>query len=84
MINELTQIVANHIWNSVKDCLPEDKEDPEGHVFCLVIDRSIGMVVRPYSQYHKCWDGEDADDYYCDSTNGNITHWMNLPPGPSL
>jgi hypothetical protein len=68
-------------WISVKDRLPE--KDGDSQIFCLVWDTYEGhAVVRPYNEYHKCWDGEDADDFYTDATEGNITHWMPLPSKP--
>ena len=73
-------------WISVKDRLPEngEKGNPkDDHIYCLVVDKTMGVVVRPYSQYHNCWDLEDGDDYYCDAVDGKITHWMTLPCPPT-
>jgi hypothetical protein len=68
-------------WISVKDRLPY--KDGDSQIFCLVWDTYEGQaVVRPYNEYHKCWDDEDADDFYTDATEGNITHWQPLPPKP--
>jgi hypothetical protein len=68
-------------WISVKDRLPY--KDGDSQIFCLVWDTYEGQaVVRPYNEYHKCWDGEDADDFYTDATEGNITHWQPLPHKP--
>ena len=67
-------------WISVQDGLPKDNGN--SHIFCLVNDRYNGLVVRPYNEFHKCWDGEDADDYYTDAVGGKITHWMPLPEPP--
>ncbi len=67
-------------WVSVHLELP--KQEGDNHIYCLVNDKHSGIVVRPYNQYHNCWDGEDADDYYTDAVGGNITHWMALPKGP--
>ena len=69
-------------WIPVSERLPENKEDPEGSIYCLVVDLYYGVIVRPYQQYHKCWYGEDDDDYYCDAIGSSITHWMPLPEVP--
>jgi hypothetical protein len=68
-------------WVSVEDRLPY--KDGNSEIFCLVWDTYEGhAIVRPYNEYHKCWDGEDADDFYTDATDGNISHWMPLPSTP--
>lgn len=68
------------IWIKVEDELPS--KDGNSSIYCLVADTCNGVVVRPYNEYHKCWDGEDGDDYYCDAIGGKITHWMPLPAFP--
>ena len=69
-------------WISVKDRLPY--EDGDSQIMCLVFDDyENDILVRPYNEYHKCWDTEDRDDYYTDAINGYITHWMELPMPPS-
>ena len=67
-------------WIKVEDRLPNSEE--QNSIFVLVYDIYHGVVVRPYNQAHDCWDDEDADDYYCDSVGGKITHWMELPKAP--
>jgi hypothetical protein len=67
-------------WISVKDRLPY--KDGDSQIFCIVWDTREGIAVLPYNEYHKCWDGEDADDFYTDATEGNITHWQPLPQPP--
>lgn len=67
-------------WISVNDRLPH--KDGSSSIFVLVFNIFIGVVVRPYNEYHNCWDDEDADDYYCDAVGGKITHWMPLPESP--
>ena len=67
-------------WINVKDGLP--MKDGKSSIYCLVNSEYDGIVVRPYNEYHKCWDTEDADDYYCDAVGGKITHWMPLPNPP--
>ena len=67
-------------WIKVEDKLPY--KDGNSSIFVLVYDTYNSIVVRPYNEYHKCWDDEDADDYYCDAIGGKITHWMELPPKP--
>jgi hypothetical protein len=62
-------------WISVEDRLPEEEE----RYLVYGID---GITVRGFSEYHKCWDTEDQDDYFCDAIGGRITHWMPLPPQP--
>jgi hypothetical protein len=57
-------------------------KDGKSSIYCLVNSEYDGIVVRPYNEYHKCWDTEDADDYYCDAVGGKITHWMPLPNPP--
>lgn len=63
-------------WINVIDELPK----VDG--MYLVFDMYNGIVVRPFNQYHNCWDYEDGDDYYCDAIGGKITHWMPLPDKP--
>lgn len=67
-------------WVSVEERLPEAEDDIAIH--CLVWVKNWGVTVRCYNKYHKCWDDEDGDDYYCDAVNGKITHWQPLPPAP--
>jgi hypothetical protein len=60
---------------------------PEGKakwvsVYCLVVDKDWGIVIRPFSNLHNCWNMEDDDDYYTDAVGGKITHWMPLPDYP--
>ena len=78
IINEWTE---NKVWFSCEEALPVGDEN---HVYCLVRHTIWGLVVRPYSQRHKCWDGEDGDDYETDAVGGKITHWRYLPDGPKL
>lgn len=67
-------------WIKVTDELPFI--DGSSSIYCLVVDTYNGIVVRPYNEYHKCWDSEDGDDFYTDSVGGKITHWMPLPEPP--
>ena len=69
-------------WISVKDRLPY--KNGSSDIKCLVYDMYWGIIVRPYNEYHHCWDTEDGDDYYCHPTNGKITHWMQLPNEPEI
>lgn len=66
-------------WICVKDRLPE--KDGRSDIYCLVSSK-YGIVVRPYSEYHKCWNDEENDDYCCDAAGGIITHWQPLPEEP--
>lgn len=59
-------------WISVNDRLPESK-DGDNSIYCLVYSRYDGIIVRPYNQYHKCWDDEDADDHYSEAVDGLVT-----------
>ncbi|MDX5586530.1 MAG: DUF551 domain-containing protein [Aureibaculum sp.] len=68
-------------WISVNDELP--KEDGNSSIFCLVVCKGYGVVVRPYNEYHNVWDDEDSDDYFTDAVGGKITHWMPLPEAPN-
>lgn len=67
-------------WVKVEDRLPE--KDGSSSIFCLAYDTYDGIVVRPYNEYYKCWDQEDAGDYYCPAVGGKITHWQKLPEKP--
>ncbi len=67
-------------WINVKDRLP--RKDGKSSIYCLVNSEYDGIVMRPYNEYHQCWDTEDADDYYCDAIGGKITHWTPLPNPP--
>jgi len=67
-------------WISVKDRLPE--KNGKSSIFCLVNTVYDGIVVRPFNEFHHCWDDEESDDYYSDSINGLVTHWMPLPQPP--
>lgn len=69
-------------WISVKDRLPKN-EDGSNSIYCLVVTKYDGIVVRPFNQYHVCWDLEDGDDFYTDAKDGKITHWMLLPKPPT-
>ena len=60
-------------WISVEDRLPQKDE------YCLVYGKSIGVLIRPFNEFHQCWDDEDADDYFTDAKGGKITHWQLLP-----
>jgi len=68
-------------WISVEDRLPENDKKNDS-IYVLVNDTYWGIVVRPYDQYHLCWNTEDDDDYYCDAKGGKVTHWMPLPLSP--
>lgn len=70
----------NNDWISVKDELP--RKDGDSTIYCIVFDVHDGVVVRPFNEYHQCWDREDGDDYYSDAIGGRITHWMPLPEPP--
>lgn len=68
-------------WIPVSERLPE--LDGNSQIMCIVYDKYYSeILVRPYNEYHKCWDDEDKDDYYTKAVGGNITHWMPLPPKP--
>lgn len=60
-------------WIKCSDKLPY--KDNNSSIYCLV-------VVRPYNEYHKCWNLEDGDDHYTTAIGGRITHWMPLPLPP--
>lgn len=79
LVNTGVLCVANQ-WISVKERLPE--KNGNSSIYCLVFSISDGIVVRPYNEYHKCWDDEDSDDNYTDAVNGLVTHWMPLPEPP--
>tara|TARA_R110001632_G_scaffold109066_4_gene219200 strand:+ start:927 stop:1145 length:219 start_codon:yes stop_codon:yes gene_type:complete len=68
-------------WISVKDELPSN-DNKNNSIFCLVVSNYDGIVVRPFNQYHVCWDLEDGDDHYTEAKGGKITHWMPLPKPP--
>jgi len=78
--SENERLKAEREWISVEQRLPE--LDGNSQIKCIVLDTYNGIVVRPYNEYHKCWDDEDCDDFYCPATGGNITHWMPLPQPP--
>jgi hypothetical protein len=67
-------------WIKVSDRLP--KNDGNSSIYCIVFDKNIGVIVRPYNEYHECWDDEDGDDFYTEAIGGKITHWMELPKEP--
>jgi len=73
-------VILKMKWIKVEDELPH--KDGNSSIYCLVYDIYDGVVVRPYNEYHKCWDDEDGDDYYTDAVGGKITHWMTLPEKP--
>lgn len=77
---QIADKMVSERWINVKDGLP--MKDGKSSIYCLVNSEYDGIVVRPYNEYHKCWDTEDADDYYCDAVGGKITHWMPLPNPP--
>ena len=77
---KIAEKMVSERWINVEDRLPE--KDGKSSIYCLVNSEHDGIVVRPYNEYHKCWDDEDADDYYCDAIGGKITHWMPLPNPP--
>lgn len=68
-------------WIKVEDRLPE--KDGNSSIYCIVYSNYDGVVVRPYNEYHKCWDLEDGDDHYCEAVGGKITHWMPIPEAPN-
>ena len=68
-------------WIKVSDRLPE--KDGDSQIYCLVYMPKFGIAVHPYNEYHKCWDDEDADDYFTDAVGGKITHWKQLPTPPN-
>ena len=69
-------------WINVKDELPKN-DKLRGSIYCLVYNKYHNEIcVRPYDQYHKCWNTEDNDDYLTDGIGGQITHWMPLPDNP--
>ncbi len=41
------------------------------------------VIIRVWNDYHRCWDDEDGDDYFCDPNE--ISHWMpfELPKPPT-
>ena len=67
-------------WIKVEDKLPY--KDGNSSITCLVCDKWNSVYVRVYNEYYKCWDDEDADDYYTDAIVGIITHWRELPEPP--
>lgn len=67
-------------WVSVEDRLPY--RDGESSIYCLVMAKGYDIIVRPYNEYHKCWDEEDGDDHFTKDVGGLITHWQPLPPPP--
>jgi hypothetical protein len=68
-------------WISVDEKLPF--KDGDSQIMCLVYDKwHKEILVRPYNEYHKCWDNEDKDDFYTKQVGGKITHWMELPSKP--
>jgi hypothetical protein len=67
-------------WISVEDGLPE--KDGNSSIYCLVMAKGYGMVVRPYNEYHLCWDDEDGDDHFTTAKDGIVTHWQPLPSPP--
>ena len=69
-------------WIKVEDSLPEI--NPKDSVMFLVYGPKIGIVCRPYNEYHKLWDDEDYDDTFTEAIGGLITHWMPLPEKPII
>ena len=55
-------------WISVEERLPEEEGD--NSIMCLVYGQSIGILTRPYNQYHKVWDDEDYDDTFTTAVGG--------------
>lgn len=72
---------TNSGWIDVNDRLPY--KDGDSSIYCLVVANGYGVIVRPYNEYHLCWDGEDGDDYFTDGKDGLVTHWMELPLPPN-
>lgn len=68
-------------WISVNERLPHN-EDGENSIYCIVFTKHKEIVVRPYNQYHQCWDDEDADDHYSRSVDDKVSHWQPLPEPP--
>lgn len=68
-------------WISVDDKLPSNEKGNDS-IYCLVVCKGYGVVVRPYNQYHVCWDDEDGDDFFTEAKGGRITYWMPLPQPP--
>lgn len=69
-------------WKKVEDELP--KKDGNSSIYVLVCDKWNRISVKPYNEYHNCWDDEDGDDYFSDAVGGKITHWMELPEKPNI
>lgn len=77
---ELEELKEQNMWVPVSERLPE--KDGRSEIYCLVKTINNGVRLHPYSEYHKCWDTEDGDDYFCDAVGGKITHWRPLPSPP--
>ena len=69
-------------WISVDERLPY--KDGNSSIYCLVNTTRDGILVRPYNEYHICWDDEDADDHFTDAKGGLVTHWQPIPSPPQL
>lgn len=69
-------------WVRTAERLPVKlgKADYE-YVDCLIFHKGE-IKLRPWNCVHLCWDDEHYDDFYCAA--GEPTHWMPLPPPPSL
>lgn len=67
-------------WIKVEDRLPY--KDGRSSIFVLVYNTYKERIVRPYNEYHNCWDDEDADDHYSEAVGDKVTHWMPLPDEP--
>lgn len=61
-------------WIKIEDKLPE-----EG-VNVLVYDETVGICVG--CTYFCSWSHHPIGSFACDGCLFNVTHWMDLPPGP--
>lgn len=69
-------------WFKTSDRFPTpDPKHPDNDVLCLVVRCGYSDVqILAYNPYHKCWDDETMDDFYCKLDE--VYCWALLPTLP--
>ena len=61
-------------WINSKDKQHPDVENLHESVLCLVyVNEQVKLLT--WNEYHKCWDDENGDDFYCNK----VDYWMEIP-----